>query len=459
MSRKGVTRIEASVADQWFPNRSEIWPSGYLPALGISHFLRPAGVPFRDVLDTRSDLQNDRNNVIQRDFASDYGLWLQSELQALETKAKSNSRVARAMKRITNRESLPSIESQCSFWNLVDPASFDCDSSHAEPPAPPASPNGTMKNPPPRTETLSSSTKPYAFRSFASTQEYAMLPICDVSDPQSIVKFATFPQLRNCLYAEYDSCSALKALSFVTGDKMVYTQEFVLAVASYLRTRLEEIGEDAKMNSAGSALTYRPILLTFGNGRLAWFLNESRMLPAQVIATQPAKPLVRRALTHSFDPSVVSSNITMQFPCDTLDVPDALDKYKPAIVVAEPHIDRDFTSEMRGYHTVRELLMIGQVDSPAMGSFTYPLLSWGVLPGPRTYWVFNDSLQRATQRGHNLPTDPPYVAQGYRRYFIDDISRFQLHPNDTPGLQNQSRCVSFRRERIPSPPTLHHPAH
>jgi hypothetical protein len=443
-ARKGVSRIDPKIADEWFPHRHSLWPREYLPATGVAHFLRKDGVPFQDVVETRVEIQNDRTNAIQRDFASDYGMWLKAELRELELKAKSSSRFARALKRSTNRESLPSLESQCLLWNLVDPASVEHDPSMMPPeePSPPPT-RQLLQQTLPKTEVLSTSTKPYAFRSFASLQEYAVLPTRDVTSPNSLVTFSTFPQLRNCLYTEFDSCSALKAMSLVTGDGLVYTQEFVFALGAYLRSRLDELGESARIDGG---LAYRPIVTTFGNGRLAWFLNESRMLPAPVVATQLVKPLMRRVLNFNFDDStIVSSSIKMEFPCEAIDMPGALEKYKPAIVIAEPHLDRDYTAEMRGYHTVRELIMLGQPDSPAMGSFTYPLLSWGVTPGPHTYWVFNDSLQRASVRGQNLPTDPPYIAQGYRRYYIDDVSKSMIHHNDTPGIQNQSRCVSFRR--------------
>ncbi|CUG81616.1 Hypothetical protein, putative [Bodo saltans] len=524
--RKGVSRIDPKVADEWFPHRQSTWPRGYLPATGVAHFLRSSGVTLQDVVETRLEIQSDRSNLIQRDFAADYGLWLKSELRELEIKAKSDSRFARALKRSTNRESLPSIESECRLWNLVDPASIEHDSSTMPPEEPSPPPKSRMMlQPLPKTEVLSSSPRLYAFRSFASLQEYAVLPIRDAATPASHVKFLTFPQLRNCLYTEFDSCSALKALSLVTGDRLVYTQEFIHALASYIRARLDELGASARIMmvqtiaqslprlemvalhltfpqlrnclytefdscSALKALSlvtgdrlvytqefihalasyirarldelgasariddgtdYRPILTTFGNGRLAWFLNESRMLPARVAATQPEKPLMKRAHNFNFDDATVaSSSISMAFPCESMDVAKALDTHKPAIVIAEPHTDRDYTAELRGYYSVREVMMLGQVDSPAMCSFTYPLLSWGITPGPNTYWVFNDSMQRATSRGHNLPVDPPYISQGYRRFYLDDISKCMIHHNDVPGFQNQSRCVSFRRLTPPA---------
>lgn len=447
--RKGVSRIDPKVADEWFPHRQSTWPRGYLPATGVAHFLRSSGVTLQDVVETRLEIQSDRSNLIQRDFAADYGLWLKSELRELEIKAKSDSRFARALKRSTNRESLPSIESECRLWNLVDPASIEHDSSTMPPEEPSPPPKSRMMlQPLPKTEVLSSSPRLYAFRSFASLQEYAVLPIRDAATPASHVKFLTFPQLRNCLYTEFDSCSALKALSLVTGDRLVYTQEFIHALASYIRARLDELGASARIDDGTD---YRPILTTFGNGRLAWFLNESRMLPARVVATQPEKPLMKRAHNFNFDDATVaSSSISMAFPCESMDVAKALDTHKPAIVIAEPHTDRDYTAELRGYYSVREVMMLGQVDSPAMCSFTYPLLSWGITPGPNTYWVFNDSMQRATSRGHNLPVDPPYISQGYRRFYLDDISKCMIHHNDVPGFQNQSRCVSFRRLTPPA---------
>lgn len=283
-----------------------------------------------------------------------------------------------------------------------------------------------------------------------------MLPIRDAlaaNAPDQLVKFATFPQLRNCIYTDYDSCSPLKALSITTGESLVYTQEFIHALASYLRERLDVYGEAAVAGrDATGALVYRPILCTFGNGRLAWMLNETNILPARVIPTRLPQPLRNSRLNYKFPDGSVSSKFGVTFPCEVAEIGRALEVHKPVIVVAEPHVDRDYLSDLRGYHTVREVLAMGQIDSPAMGSFSFPLLSFGVTPGPSTYWVYSDSMQRSTTlRGaQTLPMDPPFAAQGYQRVCVDSISKLMLHANDSPMLPNQSRCLSFRRVQAPA---------
>jgi len=455
----GVKRIDAAVADKWFPNRSERWPSGYLPAAGIAHFLMPQGVSLRDVIDTRLEMRDDKKHLIQRDFAADYSLWLKSELSDFFARSSEHSTLRRLVRRITNRERLCSVEEWCSVFNLRNPADVKEPFLRAA-----SAPNPNFKT---ETELESASASPYVFNSYAAAQELCMLPVRDAltsSSPDATVKFATFPQLRNCVYTDYDACSALKALSIAAGESLVYTQEFIHALATYLRERLEVYGDAAIVSRGASGeMQYRPILCTFGNGRLAWMLNETNIIPTRVIPTRLPQPLRNSRLRYQFPDGSVSSKFGATFPCEVVEIGRALELHKPVMILAEPHVDRDYLSDLRGYHTVREVLALGQIDSPAMGSFSFPLLSFGVTPGPATYWVYSDSLQRSTTlRGtQTLPMDPPFAAQGYKRVYVDSISKVMLHSNDTPLLQNQSRCLSFRRTHAPvfkCPETSKHPA-
>jgi hypothetical protein len=363
------------------------------------------------------ELRDDKKHIIQRDCAADYAMWLKCELADFFQRSRENSTLHRLVKKITNRERLCSIHEWCSVWNLQNPADVRTPFLRAS-----AAPTAT------KTEVVQQGGDAYVFNSYAASQEYAMLPLRDVSpSPDAKVVFSTFPQFRNCLFTDFDSCSALKALSNCCGDTLIHTQEFIHALAVYLRERLEALGDDALAGGrdANGQLQYRPILCTFGNGRLAWLLNETRMLPAKVVPTRIPQPLRSSKLSYQFPDGSVSSGFGMTFPCEVSEIGRALEQHKPVIVIAEPHSDRDFTAELRGYYTVRELLMLGQIDSPAMGSFSFPLLSFGVTPGPTTYWVYNDALQRSTtmKGSQALPMDPPFMAQGYTRHFVDDISR------------------------------------
>lgn len=441
MAKRGtrISRIDAATAAKMFSNVK--FPTGYLPATGVAHFLNPNGVPLRDVLSARQDLldENTRSDV-QRDFAADMTMWttctLKDYFAALSPGGPLQSR-SRALKRVTNRERLCSLEEVCALWDLQLPSDV---------------PMSGMSAPPKVTSTAVEVTgASYHHTSYAAVQEHALKPIRGCNSPDALVKFRSYPELRNCLYVDVDSCSPMKLLSLLCRDPLVYTQEFVYELARYLRRRLEQLGDDAiASRGADGVARYRPILSTFASGRLAWFLNESRMLPAQVIPLRLPSMMRTRRFKYQPPEGYVSPSFAMEFPLQVADINHALETHRPALVIVEPHVDRDYTSELRGFHTVREVVMLGQVDSPAMCSFTFPLLSFGVLPGPSTYNIYNDALAITQNRqSGKMPMDPPFVAQGYTRVFVDDISKVMLHPNDSKGLQNQSRCLTFRRVVIP----------
>ena len=119
-------------------------------------------------------------------------------------------------------------------------------------------------------------------------------------------------------------------------------------------------------------------------------------------------------------------------------------------------MERDYTAEARGYYSVREVLMMGRVDGPGMASFNYPWLSFGCAPSLETYWIVNEKLQlqEVPDDKSFMPTDAPYVAQGYDKVYIDRISKWLVGSNDTPRLPHQYRCVAFRRTEIPPDPTV-----
>lgn len=297
-----------------------------------------------------------------------------------------------------------------------------------------------------------------------------MLPVSSVRSPQRRVQFSTFPQIRNVLHTDFDSMTALRALSLYCDDAIVYTREMVQATGLYLQRRLDEIAQAesgflaaAAPSTNVAAPTYSretPIVVFFGNGRLAWMLNESGLLPKPVRAVQlPRQESQRRRRQHHLlqqqknleESFGFHSSFTAIFPCEALSVGDALRKYKPALALVEPHVDRDYLSDMRGYYSVREVLCMGPIDSPAMGSFAFPFLSFGVTPGPTTYWAYNDNLHKVSAAARiQMPVDPPFESQGYARHYVDDISACLIAPNDCPVISNQYRCLAFRRVRPPS---------
>ncbi|KPI83737.1 hypothetical protein ABL78_7224 [Leptomonas seymouri] len=478
-----VSRIDQKTAEKLFPKEQRLqWPDGYLPASGIAHLLHPDGVPFQEILDCYADIKQDQQHELQRDFASDYTLWNRCALEKFVRSLGTHRR--RRFTRLTARDRLVHDADVREVFQLPP---------YAPPPPPlpgdlprhgpgpqqqlkhPASPSRTS---PDAAQTASDQLQPpqhYQFQPYAATQAYAMLPVANVRSPQQRVKFITFPQIRNVLHTDFDSMTAMRALSLYCDDFIVYTQELVQTVALYLRRRLDELRQaESSFLASGSAKcasstvsplgsptfsSETPVVVFFGNGRLAWMLNESGLLPGSVRAVQLPRQAAQRQRrqSHLFqqqkhleDNFGFNSAFSAAFPCEALSVGDALRKYKPAIALVEPHVDRDFLSDMRGYFSVREVLCCGAIDSPAMGSFAFPFLSFGVTPGPTTYWAYNNNLQKVTASARiQMPMDAPFELQGYKRHYVDDISAYLISPNDCPAISNQYRCLAFRRVHPP----------
>ncbi|TPP53168.1 hypothetical protein CGC20_30320 [Leishmania donovani] len=469
-----VSRIDRQTAQKLFPREQRLqWPTGYLPASGVAHLLHPDGVPFHEVLECYMDIKRDRQHELQRDFASDYTLWNRCSLEDFVRKLDAHRR--RCFTRLTARDRLVHDADVRQVFQLAPylppppVAITDSPSSRARV-SPPLQASAAAAA---STTSASKEERPayYQFQPYAATQEYAMLPVQGVRSPQQRVRFSTFPQIRNLLHTDFDSMTALRALSLYCEDGILYTRELVQVVALYIRRRLEEIqeAEASFLYAAAEASpsctplptfsSASPVLVFFGNGRLAWMLNESGLLPKTVRAVQLPRQDAQRRRRHTHllqQQETLESDFgfhksfTAIFPCETLSVGDALRKYKPAMALVEPHVDRDYMSDIRGYYSVREVVAMGPIDSPAMGSFAYPFLSFGVTPGPTTYWAYNDHLHKvhASER-IQMPMDAPHESQGYERHYVDDISAYLIAPNDCAAIGRQFRCLAFRRVRPP----------
>ena len=493
-----VSRIDSKTAEKLFPREQRLqWPEGYLPASGVAHLLHPEGVPFHEILECYVDIKHDHQHELQRDFAADYTLWNRCALEQFVRGLGTHRR--RRFTRLTARDRLVRDGDVREVFQLPPyappppplsaglPRSWTTPSTspHARTaPLPTASPQQELQNSQQQQQRRCS--RYYEFQSYAATQEYAMLPVHDIRSPQQLVHFSTFPQIRNVLHTDFDSMTALRALSLYCEDAVVYTRELVQTVALYLQRRLDELAQaetsflahvDATPRSPSSSAaaassappplpaggpTYSaatPVVAFFGNGRLAWMLNESGLLPTSVRAVQLPRQAAqrRRRQAHLLqqqqtleDSFSFHSAFSTVFPCETLSVGDALRKYRPAIALVEPHVDRDYLSDLRGYYSVREVLCMGPIDSPAMASFAFPFLSFGVTPGPTTYWAYNDNLHKVTASARiQMPMDAPFESQGYARHYVDDISAYLIAPNDCPVITNQFRCLAFRRARPP----------
>lgn len=348
----------------------------------------------------------------------------------------------------------------------------------------------------PRPPSLSQYLSYYHFTPHAVLQEIAMRPISMCRSPQDMVHLTTFSQLFNLFHQEFCSFSPLQTLSHYSTDALVFTQEFIFHLASYLRKTVEEIVQQepqfvrqaaassiengaptsSSVSHYPSSPADAPILLFFGNGRLAHELNASGLLhprkvlsvrlPFQTAAATKALQLGRqemqketsvlpqaeafRSLVH---PQFTSPSSAL-FPCETIpSVQAALQRYRPSVVVVEPHRgSRDYLADLRGFHTVRRVVALGPVDGPGMGSAWFPFLSFGVTPSPYTYLVYNEWMQQVTAATRiKMPVDPPHELQGYvKRYLDKEISSWLIAPNDVAAVPNQYRALVFERVACPA---------
>ncbi|EPY33609.1 hypothetical protein AGDE_08198, partial [Angomonas deanei] len=314
----------------------------------------------------------------------------------------------------------------------------------------------------------------YEFLPYAATQEYAMLPVSNAKSETFRVHLQSYPQIRNILFTDFDSLYALRAFSAYTGDDIIPTQELLQTVSFYLQRRLDAIFSQEDTFLAGSSNPPRrvdygkegiPVLCCFGNGRFSFLLSETGIVRSSIVSVQLPQQEKHRSRqlqsllsqSKSTDSTLLSElhvdagGMCSPFPVETSSIGDALRKFKPAIVIVEPHVDRDYLCDIRGFYSVREVLVFGTVDSPAMCSFAFPFLSFGVTPGPASYWVYNENLQRVARANQiQMPVDPPHELQGYKKFYCDDISSQLISPNDCPSMNAQYRCVSFRRTVCPT---------
>lgn len=486
LSRK-VSRMDRKAVEALFPAaQRQQWPTGYLPASGVAHFLHPDGVPLLDIIDCHRELRQSRHGraEIQRDFASDYTLWnrcvLEDFVRVLGRRRQRHLRQFAAKDRLVADGLVRELFQLLPYAPPRPAVPGKTTPKETTPPSgPSSSSSSSLKSPAndARKSDAKGSSKSdreeyYTFTPYAATQHFAMLPIESRLPPassQAKVTLTTFPQIRNILETDFDSLAPLRAVCLYGGEDTILTREMVQALAQYVARRLAELQEreDAFLASAaapseGMRPTFSrdtPVLALFGNGRLAWALNSSGILgPATVFPVQtPGQAAQReRRQRHFLSSSVLREDAALReafatvLPCETLSVGDALRKYRPAIVIVEPHVDRDWLSDIRGYYSVREVLCLGPVDSPAMASFAHPFLSFGVTPGPETYWVYNDNMQKvAASHRIQMPVDPPHEAQGYSRAFVDDVSAWLLSPNDTGAIGRQYRCLRFVRDVCP----------
>jgi hypothetical protein len=189
-------------------------------------------------------------------------------------------------------------------------------------------------------------------------------------------------------------------------------EEHLRAFGDYLSQRAEELGA-----SEDSPITILEV--GAGNGRLTYFLQQ------KLEAKLPGK--VKVIATDSGEWGLKNF-----FPVETIGHKEALEKYKPKIVVFSwmPY-GADFTKDFRAAECVDEYILIGETDAGCCG---HEWLTWGYS------WFFDDD-----KLGGKIV--PPYIADGFERKELEDVSTHQICRTDLPGLCCHSKTTSFKRKK------------
>lgn len=167
----------------------------------------------------------------------------------------------------------------------------------------------------------------------------------------------------------------------------------------------EYLVERASIYSGNTETPITVLEVGAGSGRLAHF--------------------IRRSLTGHEETIYVATdsghwNIPILFRGEVITGKDhhaSLQEYQPTIVIASwmPESE-DWTTDFRAKPSVREYLLIGETDWGYCGN---PWLTWG----------------------------PPYILDGFERFDLDDISKYQICWSDGSPYHNiHSKTVSFRRK-------------
>eukprot|EP00026_Physarum_polycephalum_P005941 Phypoly_transcript_05980.p1 GENE.Phypoly_transcript_05980~~Phypoly_transcript_05980.p1 ORF type:complete len:535 (+),score=71.85 Phypoly_transcript_05980:184-1788(+) len=189
----------------------------------------------------------------------------------------------------------------------------------------------------------------------------------------------------------------------------LWTEEYINALAEYLGRRCDVRGEKL----------YRIVEIGAGDGRLTYFLRKK----------------LDELGHHNID---IIATDTGAWESDTwlpvarvADTASTLKKYNPKMVICSwmvPNVD--LTKEFRAHPSVDEYVLIGPPNGDISGS------SW-------------ETWGHSTDKAPNAV--PPYVEDGFQRYYLKYVSLFQIAQNSGPYFQFGSRTISFRRENSESP--------
>ncbi len=192
-----------------------------------------------------------------------------------------------------------------------------------------------------------------------------------------------------------------------------FNEGYINALGDYIINRL------MKMQDLNNK-PFTVLEIGAGDGRLAHFLQK------KLNDEMPDKIKVVASDTGSW-------KIEPTFPVENLSNREALENYKPQIVICSwmpPNVD--FSADIRNCDSVKEYLLIGEAAGGCTGD---NWLTWGLdLHGD-----------------HDENEERPYEKDGFIEKPIDDLSEQQLCKLDIPSADRDgssvSQTISFRRTK------------
>lgn len=193
----------------------------------------------------------------------------------------------------------------------------------------------------------------------------------------------------------------------------IWTQEYIHALGSYLAQRVEELG--------GTEENPTVVLeVGAGDGRLTYFLQR------EMDELMPGK--VKIVASDSGD-----WGITPDFPVETISHKEALEKYKPNIVIFSWMPYRyDYTFDFRAIGSVEEYVLIGEAGGVCCGDAWQ---TWGL------NWTYDEEERKLRE---SQPA--PYEVDGFEKVCIEGLSTLQLSRANLYEENILSSTVSFKRK-------------
>eukprot|EP01060_Flectonema_neradi_P008659 TRINITY_DN16184_c0_g1_i1.p1 TRINITY_DN16184_c0_g1~~TRINITY_DN16184_c0_g1_i1.p1 ORF type:complete len:609 (+),score=110.39 TRINITY_DN16184_c0_g1_i1:81-1829(+) len=231
------------------------------------------------------------------------------------------------------------------------------------------------------------------------------------------VSFATFMSYFTDMHI---SALPLKYHCKCTGNLIVFTKEFIDSLAAYIVERSKTYKSmEVPIVEVGS-----------GSGKLSYFLNENQAIKdagITVVATDQ-NPVSSHGLIGI---PKQDQKLFDAFKNEKLTQDEAIAKYRPAIIIAQMMPNGvDWTEHWRSCPFVLEYILIGLPDSPTSGR---PWHTWGV--------------QWGDARSFRLT--PPHIKDGFKKTYLDNISRYIIGQDEHAQCQGLNRAVSFKRLTLP----------